>query len=152
MSRRHTAEGLRQDGSRHYSKQQLREREAAEPRPPEAYIIVPPSYLTPRQQEEFMAVAPTLKAMGVLTELDGDNLARYLVARSNYLRATNRVTAALNSGDLISADRWAAIQDRFFKQCRAAGADVGLSAASRAGIAVKRVLTEISVSDDLFGD
>lgn len=128
--RKSTAE-LRVSGSRHYSKAQLEERERVEVKPPPVKILKPPSYLPQSLATKFHQLAPVLIKMGVLTSVDGDCLARYLIAESNYLRATNRLTTAMNTGNTVEADKWSAIQDRFFRQCRAAGGDLGLTVSGR---------------------
>lgn len=128
--RKSTAE-LKASGSRHYSKAQLEERERVEVKPPRVKNLPPPSYLQASLVGKFNQLAPILIKMGVLTSVDGDCLARYLIAESNYLRATNRLTAAMNTGNTVEADKWSAIQDRFFRQCRAAGGDLGLTVSGR---------------------
>lgn len=128
--RKSTAE-LRASGSRHYSKAQLDEREKTEVKPPPVKVLEPPRYLQASLVEKFNLLSPILIKMGVLTSVDGDCLARYLIAENNYLRATNRLTAAMNTGNTVEADKWSAIQDRFFRQCRAAGGDLGLTVSGR---------------------
>lgn len=144
---------LRANGSRHYTKQELEQREAAEVKAPEPTAVEPPKYLTGDLVRKFRELAPTLMQMGVLTELDADGLARYLIAERNYLRATNQVTAALNTGNTAEAAQWSAIQDRFFRQCRAAGADFGLSVSARCALVVPQPeATGAREDGDLFGD
>lgn len=150
MSKRHSADSLIASGSRHYTKAELEERKAGEPKAPETAIVEPPPYLTGKLKQEFLDIAPILIEMGTLTPVDADALARYLVAKGNYLRATQKVMDALNANDTSAADRWSAIQDRFFRQCRTAGADFGLSASSRAGLTVADPVQAFE-PDDLFG-
>ncbi|MEG1778234.1 MAG: phage terminase small subunit P27 family, partial [Angelakisella sp.] len=116
---------------RHYSKAQLLERERSEIPAPPAQNLMPPSYLPPMLAEKFRKLAPVLAAIGVLSELDGDALARYLIAENNYLRVTSRLTSEINRGNIADADKWSSMQDRFFKQCRAAGSDLGLTVSGR---------------------
>lgn len=129
--RRESVAELRASGSRHYSKAQLEEREKTEAKPPPVKHLDPPSYLPPSLAEKFRGLSPVLIKMGILTSVDGDCLARYLIAESNYLRATQRLTSAMNNGNTVEADKWSAIQDRFFRQCRAAGGDLGLTVSGR---------------------
>ncbi len=128
--RKSTAE-LRASGSRHYSEAQLEERAKTEVKPPPVKTLEPPTYLPTSLAAKFRQLAPVLINMGVLTSVDGDCLARYLIAENNYLRATNRLTSAMNTGNTVEADKWSAIQDRFFRQCRAAGGDLGLTVSGR---------------------
>lgn len=129
--KRQTVAALRATGSRHYTKAQLEAREAQEVPKLENNMLEPPIYLGHNLTAKFYQLANTLAGMGILTALDADGLARYLIAEQNYLRATNRLTAAINSGHMVEADKWSAIQDRFFRQCRAAGNDLGLTASGR---------------------
>lgn len=153
--KRQSVAALRANGSRHYSNAQLEEREAQEIKAPPVERLPPPTYLPPSLRAKFEQLAPVLIRMGVLTSLDADGLARYLIAEQNYLRATNRLTAAMNAGNTAEADKWSAIQDRFFRQCRAAGSDLGLTVSGRCslvlppGYAVEEAPGEEA---DLFGD
>lgn len=153
--RRKSVAELQASGSRHYSKAQLEEREAVEIKPPPAKTVEPPYYLPPSLVAKFRQLAPVLIRMGVLTSVDGDCLARYLIAESNYLRATQRLTTAMNAGNTVEADKWSAIQDRFFKQCRAAGGDLGLTVSGRGRLELPAGLKPEEASGeeaDLFGD
>lgn len=155
MSRpRKSVAALKASGSRHYTKEQLDEREAREVKAPPATSVSPPSYLPATLAEKFRKLAPVLMRMGTLSEVDGDGLARYLIAESNYLRVTNRLTSALNTGNLQDADKWSAMQDRFFKQCRAAGSDLGLTVSGRCRLVLPEGYTEEAEDGegDLFGD
>lgn len=153
--RRQSVAALRASGSRHYSKDELEQREALEPKPPKVKSLDPPMYLQPSLAEKFRKLAPVLINMGVLTSLDADGLARYLIAEQNYLRATNRLTSAMNAGNTAEADKWSAIQDRFFRQCRAAGSDLGLTVSGRASLVLPPGYDPEEASEeeaDLFGD
>lgn len=152
---RKSVAALRASGSRHYSKEQLEEREAREVKAPPAKELEPPSYLTESLAEKFRQLAPILIKMGVLSSLDADGLARYLIAEQNYLRATNRLTKAMNAGNTAEADKWSAMQDRFFRQCRAAGSDLGLTVTGRARLELPPGYEpDIPTGEDgdLFGD
>jgi len=151
---RKSVAALRASGSRHYSKAKLSEREAHEVNAPPATSLVPPSYLPASLAEKFRKLAPVLTRMGVLSELDGDCMARYLIAESNYLRVTSRLTSALNTGNLQDADKWSAMQDRFFKQCRAAGSDLGLTVSGRCRLVLPEgyPVENEGGEGDLFGD
>lgn len=153
--KRQPVASLRAKGSRHYTKAQLEEREAREIKAPPAQELDPPSYLPATLAKKFRELAPVLIRMGVLTSLDADGLARYLLAEQNYLRATNRLTAAMNAGNTDESQKWAAIQDRFFRQCRAAGSDLGLTVSSRCSLELppgSAAGEDAEKEADLFGD
>ncbi len=142
---------LRAKGSRHYSKDELSAREAMEVRPSKTGQIKPPPYLPESLREKFDEVAKAMTDLGVMTNLDSDGLARYLIAESHYLRMSVRLTAAMNAGNVDAAYKLASMQDRFFRQCRAAAGDLGLTISSRCGLLVPSVPSREG-QDDLFGD
>lgn len=146
---------LRASGSRHYSKSQLEERAASEVKPPRVDRVDPPKYLPSPLANKFNEIAPVLVRMGILTSLDADCLARYLVAEGNYIKATNKLTAAINAGNSTEADRWSAMQDRFFKQCRSAGSDLGLTVSGRCKLVLPGGAVPAPPNEEeagLFGD
>ena len=146
---------LKAEGSRHYTTDELAEREAREIRPPETTTVKAPSYITGTLLKEFNRLAPVLVKMGTLSSVDGDVLARYLIARQQYVHATNEVTKALTNGTLGTVEKWSVLQDRFFKQCRASAAELGLSVSSRANLLLPAAFTAESTSAeeaDMFGD
>ena len=90
-----------------------------------------PAYLDGDLRARFEALAPDLTAMGTLTALDADALARYVVSEHEYLRVSRLTMKAIAAGDAAEADRWASCQDRLLKQCMTAGAEFGLTPGSR---------------------
>ena len=50
--------------------------------------VSPPSYLPAKLRAEFESIAEKLVAIGIMTELDEDCLARYLMSQHNYLKYT----------------------------------------------------------------
>ena len=93
--------------------------------------IAAPAYLDASLRERFEALAPDLAAMGTLTALDVDSLARYVISENEYLRVSRLTMAAIARGDAAEADKWASCQDRLLKQCMNAGAEFGLTPSSR---------------------
>ncbi|MBQ4426641.1 MAG: P27 family phage terminase small subunit [Oscillospiraceae bacterium] len=140
---------LRESGSRHYTKEQLEEREDGESAFNVSAEIEPPSYLQSALKDRFTKIASILAKSGKVTSLHSDVLARYLIAEQNYLRATNKVTSAINAGASDDANRWSAIQDRYFKQMRSCEADLGIAGKN---VVVQMVTPSIAAEeDDLFG-
>jgi len=153
--KRQPVAALRAKGSRHYTKAQLEEREAHEIKAPSAKELDPPHYLPASLAKKFRELAPVLIRMGVLTVLDADGLARYLLAEQNYLRATIRLTSAMNAGNPDDSQKWSAIQDRSFRQCRSAAADLGLTVSSRCSLELPSGSAAGEAAEkeaDLFGD
>ena len=96
-----------------------------------AELPVAPSYLDAALRDRFNALAPDLAAMGVLTRMDVDALARYVVSENEYLRVSRLAMQAIQRGDAADADKWASVQDRLLRQCMAAGAEFGLTPSGR---------------------
>ena len=94
-------------------------------------IPAAPAYLDASLKDRFEALAPDLVAMGTLTAMYVDALARYIVSEHEYLRASRLAMQAIAHGDAAEADKWASVQDRLLKQCQLAGAEFGLTPSSR---------------------
>lgn len=146
---------LKAEGSRHYTKDELAERESREIQAPETEKVKPPDYLTGSLVREFNKLAPVLVKMGVLSSVDGDVLGQYLIAKQQYVSATNQVTVALRGGSLTSAEKWSVLQDRFFKQCRRCAQELGLTVSARANIVLPQTIDTDGMTPeeaDMFGD
>lgn len=146
---------LKAEGSRHYTKAELEEREAREVKAPETDTVKVPKYITGSVRKEFNRLAPALVKMGLLSSVDGDVLGQYLIAKQQYVSATEQVTRALQDADLDDAKEWSAIQDRFFKQCRRCAQELGLTVTARASIILPQTADTDSISAeeaDMFGD
>lgn len=94
-------------------------------------IPAAPAYLDGTLRDRFEALAPDLAAMGVLTDMDVDALARYVISEHEYMRVSRLTMQAIGHGDAAEADKWASVQDRLLKQCMSAGAEFGLTPSSR---------------------
>lgn len=155
MAKKKPTAVLKAQGSRHYTKDEMEEREEKEIKVPDhAGEIKAPDYLTSSMRKEFNHLAPILESMGVLTAIDTDLLARYLIAKNNYLKATEKLMTVIGC-DVDDAVKWSTVQDRFFKQCRACGADLGLSVSARANLLIPQSVDTGDRTDeeaDLFGD
>lgn len=90
-----------------------------------------PAYLAAALRDRFDELAPDLVKMGVLTRLDVDALAKYIVAEHEYLRVSSHAMTAINAGDPTEAERWIAVQDRLLRQCLSAGAEFGMTPSGR---------------------
>jgi P27 family predicted phage terminase small subunit len=69
-------------------------------------------------------------------ETDTDALGRYLIALDFYVTAVKKLRTKEVKDDPIKFDKWAKIQERYFKQCRASANDLGLSISSRCKLVV----------------
>ena len=120
---------------KHFTKADIENRRAQEPDVPFKNIRAP-KYLSKPAVKEFYDTAYKLLEIGVMTELDEDALARYIVVKQQFLMYTELISEALSLEDIETADRLAKTQDKFFKQVRAAASDLGLTITSRCKLVV----------------
>lgn len=131
-------------GKKHLTKQEIEERRNTEVKV-EHLNVKPPNYLSVTQKKEFNKIANILLDCKIMSELDEDCLARYLISRDNYVKFTKQLNLQFRIQNskkckedttlqIITAeniDTYLTYQDKTFKQCRAAASDLGLSISSR---------------------
>lgn len=163
-------------GKKHLTKQEIEEREKQEIKAP-ADKVRAPSYLSKENKREFNKIAAELQKIGIITNLDVDALARYIVARALYLKVTDQLlsrdpvrqyeiedaddidgeqvpnTTLIEAASGVFADLLLN-QDKLFKQCRQAAADLGLTIASRCRLVVPKAPEKGQPSpfESRFGD
>ena len=125
-------------GAKHLTKEEIAKREAEELDVPIPDTIKPPDYIAdaPKLVEEFNDIAGKLIALKILTELDADSLARYLLAKQNYLQYTSLLNSAIRKNKVAEMAAIQTMQDKAFKQVRAAASDLGLTISSRCRLVV----------------
>lgn len=128
-------------GKKHLTQAEIEERQRSEVKV-NFTDVNPPEYLTDEQKQEFMRISHILLVTGIMTELDEECLAHYLIANTNYvfytkqLRTLNNKLSKARSDAKIKEymakiDLYLTYQDKALKQCRACGNDLGLSISSR---------------------
>lgn len=128
-------------GAKHLTKAEKEERRNREIKPITDNIIAP-AYLTKKQKDEFTRIAEQLKKLKILGETDVDALARFIVANDFYIHAVKEMRKPEIKSDPFKFDKWARIQERYFKQCRASANDLGLSISSRCKLVVPETKKE----------
>ena len=125
-------------GAKHLTKEEIARREAEELSVPIPSTVRPPDYIAdaPKLVEEFNEIAEKLIALQILTELDADSLARYLLAKQNYLQYTSLLNSAIRKNKVAEMAAIQTMQDKAFKQVRAAASDLGLTISSRCRLVV----------------
>lgn len=122
-------------GKSHIGQKEIEERQASELHVPFTDVHAP-EYLSVNQKAKFDDIANKLLALEIMTELDVDCLARYVLAHDMYLAYTSKVTKLIKNGDLKELKEIQALQDKAFRQSQAAARELGLSITSRARIVV----------------
>lgn len=142
-------------GKKHLTKKEIEERENKEVKAP-ADKVTAPKYLTKEQKKTFNKIKKQLLAINLISNLDVDALARFVIAQSKYIEVTEKIASIPltievekrtkeNNGDMTIKKveevnplqaQLMIIQDRLFKQCRQGAADFGLTVTSRCRLAV----------------
>ena len=125
-------------GAKHLTKAEIAKREAEELSVPVPGKVNPPDYIAdaPKLVAEFNEIAEKLIALKILTELDADSLARYLLAKQNYLQYTSLLNSAIRKNKVAEMATIQTMQDKAFKQVRVAASDLGLTISSRCRLVV----------------
>lgn len=129
-------------GKKHLTKAEIKERQKTEIKT-DHINIKPPNYLNEDEIREFYRISQILLDIGIITELDEDCLAHYLVSNTSYIKYTKKIRAL--EDELLKAkrtdkkirlkseiDTYLTYQDKALKQCRTCANDLGLSISSRA--------------------
>ena len=125
-------------GKKHITKAETEERLKNEITAPDNNIS-PPEYLTKSQRKKFAEIAAELTSIGIMSNLDCDALANYVIALDNYARFTRLVRKTAASADKICLlEKAVNMQDKAFKQCRSAASDLGLTISSRCKLVVPK--------------
>lgn len=131
-------------GKKHLTKREIEERTEQEIEVPFLNIKIP-EYLNKEQKKEFKEISEKLLKIGIFTELDVDNLGRYLQSKGIYLQYTKQLNSLLKNKakdeveDAIRIDninRMQRLQDIAFKQCQSSARDLGLTVTSRCKIVI----------------
>ncbi len=135
-------------GKKHLTKAEIEERQKTEISTD--YVDVkPPNYLNEKEKEEFYKISEILLDIGIITELDEDCLAHYLISNTSYIQYTKKIRELENQlllakrkdkkeNILSDIDLYLTYQARALKQCRACANDMGLSISSRAKLVMPR--------------
>ena len=100
--------------------------------------VKPPPYLNKNQKKKFKDIADKLVKLGIMTELDVDCLARYVLSQDLYLKYTEQITSELEDGEasITLLKEIQNLQDKAFKQAQSSARDLGLTITSRCKIVV----------------
>lgn len=70
--------------------------------------ITPPKWLSAKQQKEFMCIADKLLGIDIMTELDVDVLAQYILAKELYLQYSDQLKKILAKRNAVH--KWGVIE------------------------------------------
>lgn len=120
-------------GKKHLTKAEIKDRESKEVKA-DNDKVEPPSYLTPVLKKEFKRIANELIKIDIMTNLDCEALARFVVSEYNYQKVTKKL---LKTGvDNDKYFNYLLMQEKLFKQSRQAASDLGLTISSRCKLVI----------------
>lgn len=115
-------------GKKNLTKKEIEERKNREIKAP-SENIEPPSYLPENLKGEFINISSKLKEIGIMSDLDSNALARYLIAEHEFQKVAIKMVKMKNITDKYFD--YLKAEDKFFNQARAAAGDLGLTITSR---------------------
>lgn len=127
---------IKAKGKKHLSMPEEEARREVEVTVDPPKYVRPPKWLPDELKKDFKKYAGQLVKLNIFSALDKDSLGRYLLAQSQWERATLLVSSALADGDVETAEKWSKLQDRYFKQARGCAADLGLTISSRCRLVI----------------
>jgi P27 family predicted phage terminase small subunit len=132
------------------TKKEIEARRAAEAKlKPRADKIKPPSWLSPLAKREFKKLAAELDEIGLMTNVDVNQLAVYCRAYARYieLQAGNEDP---ETGETVTDEK---TLDTLYKQLKSMAIEFGFTPSSRAKLAMpKEEEKEKTPEEKLFGD
>lgn len=125
-------------GKKHLTKAEIEARRSQEIDVPFTEIH-PPDYLSDEQKEKFREIAKKLLAIGIYTELDEDNLARYIISQDLYINYTQAINDLIEEGNLVLLKEIQSMQDKAYRQAQMCARDLGLTISSRCKLVVPKI-------------
>jgi P27 family predicted phage terminase small subunit len=122
-------------GKSHLTKKEIADRKEEEIKVP-FKDVEPPEYLTSDQKKKFTDIADKLLAIGIMTELDVDCLAMYVLSHSLYLSYTDIMMDCIRNDDINGLKDIQTMQDKAFRQAQTSARDLGLTITSRCKLVV----------------
>ncbi len=120
-------------GKKHLTKAEIEDRKSKEVKA-NCDKVDPPSYLPKTLKKEFERISEELKRIDIMSNLDCEALARYIVSEYNYQKVTKKL---LKTGvDNDKYFNYLLMQDKLFKQSRQAASDLGLTISSRCKLVI----------------
>ena len=144
----------------HLSKAEILEREQTEIKAPDDDIRIPGCLKSKKLKDRFNFIVEELKELNLMSNLDVDAVARYIIAEYQLKSITellNKTSIMIEIIDEIGNkdyvvnkeyERLSVMKEKLFKQARSAASDIGLTITSRCKLVVPKVKKEETNHDD----
>ena len=120
-------------GAKHLTKEEIAKREIEEIKVANDNVT-PPSILTKSQKTEFKRIADQLIEIKIMTNLDVDTLAQYVIAKDSYEKITRKLRG--RNLTIEEMNKLSIMQKRYFDECSRRGSELGLTISSRCKLVV----------------
>lgn len=141
--------------SNHLTKEEIKKRQEQEEQM-KGYTdkIEPPSYLLKSQKDEFEKLATELLRLNIFTNLDIDNLARYVDSKDQYIKLVKLLRKTKPADDFKLYSQMQRSKNLLFNECRSAASDLGLTITSRLKLVIPKAENDEPKSEfeKKFGD
>lgn len=139
-------------GKKNLTKEEIEKRKSQEVKAA-SDKVEPPSYLSTKAlKEEFNEIASELMRIGIMSNLDIDALARFLISKKMYLKVSKKLLNLdpLDESYTVLLNN----MDKLFKQCRQSASDLGLTISSRCKLVIPKQEEDKNTSpeEEMFGD
>lgn len=137
-------------GKKHLTKKEIEDRKSKEVKALNDNIE-PPSYLPDKLKQEFNRISRELINIGIMSNLDCEALARFIISEYQYQQITSKILKLKTVGTKYFD--YMAFQEKAFKMARQAANDLGLTISSRCKLVVpkKEKKKELTEEEKLFG-
>lgn len=133
----------------HQTKAEKAERHASEPKTEKVKQVRAPVWLPEHLREEFSKLGRELNEVGLLSKLDFDILARYLMSRDAWVAAHLKARDALDMDDAKEAGTWSRVARTYFDQCQQCASSMGLTISSRCRLVVPKPPEDEAAGDPM---
>lgn len=138
-------------GKKHLTKAEIQERIDSEVKVGND-AVKSPAYLPKELKKEFNKIAKELIKCDLLTNLDVDVLARFLISREQYVKTMEQLRDIDPTDDIIYYEKVLRVNDKLFQQLSKSSNELGLTVTSRGRIRVPKFTPEeIDKVEQKFG-
>lgn len=136
-------------GRKHLTKAEITQRRNSEPKTDKVKQVRAPVWLPKHLREEFAKLGRELNEIGLLSKLDFDILARYLMSRDAWVAAHLKARDALDMDDAKEAGTWSRVARTYFDQCQQCASSMGLTISSRCRLVVPKPPEDEAAGDPM---
>ena len=149
---RQPIELIQAKGKKHLTAKEIEERKQTEVKAPDNNVHAP-EYLNVKQVKAFNALADELKNANIMTNLDCDLLAKFVISNNLYEVVTAKLFDPEVQDDIFAFEKLSNMQDKYFKQCLSASKEMGMTISARCKLVTPKIEKEDNpLKKALMGD